>query len=241
MKTHASRTIMLSELELLLDAVSPDASAEEYRWAVLDENVLLKGSVTTREKTLRHLRELYILDTSNPLFSALRALWGHDPSSRPLLAILAAVSRDSLLRSTASLIIDTPPGTLVDSEMLSEAVASSFPDRLAPSILAKVGRNTASSWTQSGHLKGRYKKTRDRVVPPVGAVVYSLFLGHLSGTRGLPLYETMWARLLDTSNSEIDALTFAASQRGWLEYRRIGEVAEFGFSGLLRAVGRDGG
>jgi hypothetical protein len=235
-RTHASRTMMLSELELLLDAVPPDASPEDYRQAVLDENVLLKGAATTREKSLRHLRELYVLDAESPLFATLRALWDYDPPSRPLLAVLFAVTRDGLLRSTARLIIETLPGNVVDSEMLSEAVATSFPDRLAPSILAKVGRNTASSWTQSGHLEGHYKKVRVRVVPSIGAVVYALILGHLSGARGLPVYETLWARLLDAPQNEIDALAFAASQRGWLEYRRIGEVAEFGFSEFL---GRD--
>lgn len=53
------------------------------------------------------------------------------------------------------------------------------------------------------------------------------------GCEGLPLYGTFWADLLDASADEIDSLAFAASQRGMMEYRRMGEVAEFGFSGLL--------
>ena len=57
-RTHASRTMMLSELKLLLDAVPAEGSSEDYRRAVLDENVLLKGAATTRAKSLRHLREL---------------------------------------------------------------------------------------------------------------------------------------------------------------------------------------
>ena len=68
--------------------------------------------------------------------------------------------------------------------------------------------------------------------PSIGAVVYALFLGYLSGVRGLPLYETLWARLLDAPEHELDTLAFAASQRGWMDYRRMGEVAEFGFSWL---------
>ena len=32
----------------------------------------------------------------------------------------------------------------------------------------------------------------------------------------------------------LDAHAFAAAQRGWLDYRRIGDVAEFGFRYLLR-------
>lgn len=233
-RTHASRTMMLSELEVLLDSVPGDASPEDYRRAVLEENTLLKAAATTRKKSLRHLREMYFLDRQRPLFGTLRTLWYYDPRSRPLLALLAAVTRDGLLRSTAQLVSGMPAGTTVNAEMLSEAVGYTFPDLLAPGTLAKVGRNTASSWTQSGHLEGHTNKVRARVQPSIGAVVYALFLGHVSGFRGLPLYRTLWTRMLDASEDEIDALAFAASQRGWLEYRRIGEVAEFGFSKLSR-------
>lgn len=231
-RTHASRTMMFGELELLLEAVPAEGSPQDYGRAVLEENALLKGAATTRAKSLRHLRELYALDGEETLFGALRMLWDYDPPSRPLLVALAAVTRDGLLRSTAPLIVETQAGSPVNAEMLSGAVAASFPDLLAPGILAKVGRNTTSSWTQSGHLEGRFNKVRVRVRPSVGAVVYALFLGHLSGIRGLPLYETLWARLLDAPEHELDALAFAASQRGWMEYRRMGEVAEFGFSRL---------
>ncbi len=230
--THASKTMMLSELSLLLDAVPTDGSEDDYRRAVLEDNVLLKKSDSTRKKSLRHLRELYGLDGQDLLFTVLRTLFDHDPASLPLLALLTAVGRDSLLRSTAPLILETPAGAPVGADSLSEVVAEAFPDRLTPITLESVGQRTASSWTQSGHLKGKVNKIRVRAVASVGAVVYALFLGHLSGIRGLPLFETLWARLLDAPEHELDSLAFAASQRGWMEYRRMGEVAEFGFSWL---------
>ena len=145
LRTHASRTMMLSELELLLDAVPGEASPEDYRRAVLEENVLLKTAVKTRDRSLRHLRELYLLDKQEPIFGALRVLWDYDPPSRPLLGLLAAVTRDGLLRATAGLISQVPAGTPVNAEMLSGAVATANPNILAPGILDKVGRNTASS------------------------------------------------------------------------------------------------
>ncbi len=231
--THASKTMMLSELSLLLETVPPDSSEDDYRRAVLEDNVLLKKSESTRKKSLKHLRELYVLEGRDPLFGALRTLYGHDPASLPLLAVLMAVTRDGLLRATAPVILETPAGAPVSAAMLSETVSDAFPDRMSPITLESVGQRTASSWTQSGHLKGRVNKVRARAAASVGVVVYALMLGHLSGVRGLPLYETLWARLLDASPNEIDALAFAASQRGLLEYRRIGDVAEFGFSKLL--------
>lgn len=235
--THASRTMMLSELSLLLEAVPPGGSSDDYKRAILDENVLLKTAAANRKKTLRHLRELYTLDEHDVLFGVLRQLWDYDPPSRPLLALLMAVTRDGLLRATVSVVVETPEGDPVDAGMLSEAVGEAFPERLTEAVRDKVGRNTASSWTQSGHLKGRAKKVRVRVHTSAGAVVYALLLGHLDGVRGLPLYDTMWSRLLDSSANELDALAFSASQRGWMEYRRMGEVAEFGFSKLLASRG----
>ncbi len=231
--THASKTMMLSELSLLLEAVEADGSPDDYRGAVLDENVLLKKSDSTRKKSLKHLRELYVLDGQDPLFDALRTSYEHDRTSLPMLAVLMAMSRDGLLRATAPLILGAPVGAHLSTAAFSETVAATFPDRMSPVTLEGVGQRTASSWTQSGHLKGRVKKVRVRAVASVGAVVFALMLGHLSGVRGLPLYETLWARLLDSPPNEIDALAFAASQRGLLEYRRMGDVAEFGFSKLL--------
>lgn len=231
--THASKTMMLSELSLLLEAVPPDGSPDDYRRAVLDDNVLLKKSESTRRKSLKHLRELYVLDNQHLLFAALRTLYDQEPASLPMLTLLTAVTRDGLLRSTAPLILGAPIGTRMGTAAFSEIIAATFPDRMRPTTLEGVARRTASSWTQSGHLRGRMKKSRVRAVSSVGATVLAMLLGHLSGVRGLPLYETLWARLLDASPNEIDTLAFAASQRGLLEYRRMGDVAEFGFSKLL--------
>ena len=225
--------MMLLELALLLGAVPPDGSPEDYRRAVLDDNVLLKKSDSTRRKSLKHLRELYVLDNRHLLFAVLRTLHDQEPASLPVLALLTAVTRDRLLRSTVPLTLEAPIGTRVGTADFSETVAAAFPDRMSSTTLEGVAQRTASSWTQSGHLRGRTKKVRMRAEPSVGATAFALSLGHLSGVRGLPLYETLWARLLDASPNEIDALAFAASQRGLLEYRRMGDVAEFGFSKLL--------
>ena len=238
-RTHASKTMMLSELALLLESTPADASPEDYRSAVLEDNVLLKKSDSTRKKSLKHLRELYVLNDQDLLFEALRTLCDQNPASLRLLALLMAVTRDGLLRATAPLILESPVGTPLRAATFSETVSAAFPDRMSPVTLESVGRRTASSWTQSGHLEGKVNKVRVRAEASVGAVVYALMLGHLSGGRGLSLYETLWAWLLDLPPNEIDALAFAASQRGLLEYRRMGDVAEFGFSKLLG--GRDRG
>lgn len=232
MTTHASRTLMVPDLTMLLDAV-PRGTSVDYKRLILEDNILRRKSASARSKTLEHLRNLYALNENDPVFAALQLLAEVDPESIPMLALLSGATRDALLRCTAEWVSNTPPGAPVSSEDLRCVVEGRFPDRFSANTLIETGRRALSSWTQSGHLTGRAKRVRDRATASVGSVVFALFLGHLSGVRGLPLYGTFWADLLDASVDEIDDLAFAASQRGMMEYRRLGEVAEFGFSGLL--------
>lgn len=229
--THASRTLMVSDLATLLDSV-PHGAPEEYRGAILEENVLQKKSASARSKTNEHLRALYFLDKENPIFSALSTLAAKDTESVPLLALLCGATRDVLLRSTAEFVSDAPPEAVISSEDLRRVVEEKFPDRFSANTLMETGRRALSSWTQAGHLAEGSKYRRKKAAASVGSVAFALYLGHLSGVRGMPLYETFWTRQLDASEGEIDALAFAASQRGLMEYRRMGDVAEFGFSAL---------
>ena len=64
-------------------------------------------------------------------------------------------------------------------------------------------------------------------------VTYALFLAYLEGARAQRLFESSWVRVLDLSKDKIHDLTVAASQRGWLDYRRAGEVIDIRFPDLL--------
>lgn len=223
---------MLNELEVLLDATSQDAAYEDYATAIVDENVLAKSTRATREKSLRHLRELYALRTEVPLFAGLRALWVADARARPLLALLCAAARDPLLRSTADVVLEAPPGTTLTAAAFSEAVERSFPGRFTRGVLARIGRNVASSWTQSGHLRGRASKVRSLVQPTPAAVAYALHLGHLQEATGTALFRTLWVRLLDVSETDVRELAGAASRLGWVGYRASAGMTEVTFRHL---------
>jgi hypothetical protein len=103
--THISRTIMLADLRLLLSSCHLTADIATYRQAVIEENVLHKRTVSTRRLSFKRLRELYILDKSILLFRALRDLWEYEPDAQPMLALLCAVARDPLLRSTVDTVV----------------------------------------------------------------------------------------------------------------------------------------
>jgi hypothetical protein len=235
--THSSRTMMLDELRLLLASCPPTTGSDGYRTAIVNDNVLLKKTGATREKSFRHLRELYGLDPSMPMFRALRDLWDQDGQGQPLLALSCAIARDPSLRATTKVILDAPAGSIVTSEMLAKAIEEHNSGRLMASTLAKIGRNTASSWTQSGHLEGRTNKVRVKVHSHPIALAYALLLGHLCDVRGEALFHTLWAQVLDTPIPTLQEQAILASQQGWLEYRQSGVVTEITFDYLLRDTG----
>ena len=159
-----ARTVMLGELSNLLDATPGEATREDYADAVLEDNCLGKRTAATRKLSLQRLTELYGLDAKLILFRVLRDLWGRHEPSRPLLGLLLALARDPLLRTIAAAVIRTPFGHEFARQTMKDALSDAVGDRLNKATLDKVVRNASSSWTQSGHLQGRGRKTRQRVL-----------------------------------------------------------------------------
>ena len=236
---HTSRTIMLSELQLLLAACPAAENPSSFAKAIVDRNVLAKKSESTRMRSLRYLRELYVLDRRSALFSGLQDLWSAEADAQPLLALLCALARDPLLRATADTVLNTAMGGHVDASMLAAAVAERFPSSYSDSIRNKIGRNAASSWTQSGHLDGRTRKVRARAECRPAAVAYALMIGHLADASGIGLLRTIWGRALDAPVATVFEQAVAASRRGWIEFRQAGDVIDVGFSWLLRTPRTD--
>jgi hypothetical protein len=227
--THSSRTLMLEELTALLAAVPRNADRLAYAAAAVEDNCLAKPTIATRRLSIQRLSELYALDRRCPVFGALRMLWDVDAKSRPLLALLAALARDPLLRSTAPPILDLPAGAELQRAAVRAALREAVGDRLKDAVLDKVLRNAASSWTQSGHLEGRTFKIRHRVEGTPSAVAFGLFLAHAAGFRANELLANGWLSALDVSASAARALAVEAKRLGLLELRSAGDVLEIGF------------
>lgn len=229
LRTTASHTIGIPHLIELLRAVPADAPHERYREAVVDENVLGRPTQAGRQRSFRHLRELYFLDPSRLEFAALRRLWDIDADAQPLIAGILAFTRDGILRASFSVIQRTPPGGTVTSDDLTKAVTFVYGVDLSESTLGKTGRNTGACWTQTGHLAGRVKKVRRAVEAFPTAVAYSAYLGHLAGNRGVGVLETPWAALLDLpAGATLDALRRAHTQ-GLIDLLVAGNVVDLSF------------
>jgi len=226
---HISRTMMLAELEAALAAVPQGSPAHDYRTAVIDRNVLGKTTVSTRLKSLRHLRELYALDEATPIFGLLRKLYAIDPASLPQLAVLTAWSRDPLFRATTAPVFAAMDGDIVSQAELASALEAAFPTQYSELNRNKIARNAGSSWTQSGHLAGRAKKSRQRLKPSPAAVTMALFLGDTAGYHGAAVFASPWCRLLDLNPESARAHSLEAHRAGLVNLRAIGEVVELSF------------
>jgi len=237
--THTSRTIMFEELSHLLDAVPGEASREDYAKAVMEDNCLGKKTAATRKLSLQRLIELYGLDARVVLFRVLRNLWGRHETSRPLLALLLALARDPLLRATAGAVVRTPVGHEFARQTMKDALVEAVGDRLNEATLDKVMRNASSSWTQSGHLKGRSRKTRQRVEATPAVVTYALLLGFAVGRRGRRLFDTPWAVIPDASPHELIDSAVDAKRLGLLDIKQSGTIIDVSFPALLTEKERE--
>lgn len=231
---HSARTMMLEELRLLLSYVDdPQYDKSVYVHAIVEENCLSKRSGKTRSLTARHLVDLYGLDPSITIFHALRFFWKRDPEGQPLIALLCAFARDSILRASATFIQNHSPGRIVSRQALEDFIDHQEPGRFSKATLNSTAQNINSTWTQSGHLQGRVKKIRTQAQATPGSVSYALLLGYLNGARGESIFKTDYAKLLDCSFYRLIELATEASQKGWIVFKRLGEIIEVLFANVL--------
>ena len=230
--THTSRTMMLDELGALMRAVPASGTRKDYAAAIIEENCLAKPTLATRRLSNQRLGELYGLDPQVAVFRVLRRLRDADERSRPLLALLCALARDPLLRGTVEAVVGLQPGEefrrVRTREVLREAVGT----RLNDSILDKVVRNAASSWTQAGHLAGRTFKKRQRVAATAWTVAYALYLGRAIGFRGAELFSSGWMTVLDASPPDARTLALEAKRLGLIDLSISGDIVDIALDRL---------
>jgi hypothetical protein len=147
--------------------------------------------------------------------------------------MLCALARDPLLRVSASAVLPLKTGDELSRQELTRALHAAGSDRWNDDTLDKIARNVSSSWTQSGHLRGRVRKVRQRVKPSPIVVAYAVVLGYLEGVRGNQLFRTQWAKCLDVTPDELIQLAKDAKRFGLLDLKQAGDVVEVGFSSLL--------
>jgi len=118
-------------------------------------------------------------------------------------------------------------------QRLTDAVRQAVGGRLNDETLDKVVRNTASSWTQSGHLDGRSRKKRRMIQPTAGSVAFALMLGYMLGLRGRTLFESLFSRVLDRDENALTFLAMDAKRLGLLDIKSGGGMTVVAFDAIL--------
>jgi hypothetical protein len=217
--------MMLAELRHVLGAEA-EPTPERLKSLVLDENVLQKRTGSARRLSLRHLRELYGLAGPPPILRAMIALWPRAGEGQPMLTFLAAAAREAFLRESAKVVLSAPANARVGAADFAASFEERYAGHYTPKMLAKISRNCASSWTQSGHLKGRVRKVRGKPEVSPAAAAYAALLGSLAGFGGPALLASKWIAVLDRSKTEVLALLRKAEGDGLLRLRAVGDVIE---------------
>ena len=230
---HMARSMMLTELRLLFAAVPAAAGRPDYRAAILEGNALGKPTFSSRQKSEKHLYELYGLDPALALFRLLRRFAAEDPDSLTLLALTCAFCRDAQLRSSFAPIEALQPGEVLSPARMVAHLEMAFPERYSPAMKASLAKNVNATWAAAGHLKGVAIKRRALPQPAVAASVYAIFAGYLLGLRGDTLVSSVFARLVGADVSRVLSHLAQGAQRGWLRLRHGGGVIETDFSALL--------
>jgi hypothetical protein len=176
---------------------------------------------------------MYGMDDRTPLFRVFRALWETEAAGRPLLAMTLALCRDPIFRFSAPVILKAVSGDPVPREFFTAAFSQAVGSRYKVSMIDKLVRHVGSSWVQTGHLRGRVHKTRQKVAATPASVAFSLLASYLLGLRGQALFNTVFCRLMDVSNEELLALAREARRLDLLELREGGDVVEVSFPRLI--------
>ncbi|MCC1481437.1 hypothetical protein [Roseibaca sp. Y0-43] len=221
---HQSKTMMLPEVESLLS--SGITSADSLKIAAIDDNIMGKSTANTRRLTYRHLCSLYGFNDQPPITKVMVGLWPQDREGHALLTLLVALARDPLLRDTAKVVLGTPVGQTLERPNFEDALSSAHPDRFSYKMVRSMAQNCASTWTHSGHLSGRAKKTRQRVSATPHATTLAALCATAAGYGGPAILGSVWMKVLDLSPEQALDQMRRAESLGLARVRSAGDVTE---------------
>lgn len=225
--------MMYLEMRLLFRSLPVNTTKEGFAKAVIAENLLQKPTLSSRQKSMRYLVELYGMDPSRAIFRVLWMLGHSDPESLPQLCLACAYAREPLLRHSFELIRNLRTGESVTTSAMAQHMENGYPKRFSPAMKKSMAQNVNTTWTYGGHLTGRTKKTRKYPDPRPVSAAYTMFVGYLTGLRGERLLDSAYAALVASNRSQLETALSLASAKGLLSIKKAAGIVEFDFSQLL--------
>ncbi len=230
------RSMMFLEMRILVLSMPLIVDHDDFTKAIVDDNILEKPTLSSRKESLIRLKQLYGMDPSKALFRVLWELGHADLDSLPQLCLVSAYARDPQLRHSFELIRTLHLGEALARVDMENHLENGFPGRFSQGMKASMARNVNTSWTFGGHLTGKVKKTRRLPEPRPMSAVYAMFVGYLTGLRGERLLDSVFASLVASNRSLLQASLSLASAKGLLSLKQAAGIVEFDFSNLLTSA-----
>jgi hypothetical protein len=222
------------ELESVLANVPSEASADDYRRAILDANAAGKNSATARLWAWRRLKLRYALDRpETPEFQAFRVAM-HDPSpvGRGHACALMFARLDRLFREVTlarlSPVLGTV-GTVVEPAVVRaeiEARMTGASLRWSDGTVAAITSHLLSAWKDFGLVTGSKVRRTNLVHPTHSTIVLAATLGRLEGLTDRQILGSRWFALLGLVEADVVTLMYDAARAGAIGFRSQADVVE---------------
>jgi len=140
---------------------------------------------------------------------------------------------------SAAPVLNTKIGKEFARQDMTDALNHGTGGRFNDSTLDKIVRNSSSSWTQAGHLKGRSRKFRKLVRAMPAGLAYALLLGYLQGIRGQNLFRCSWVGVLDLDEHDAQEKADDARRLGLIDIKQSGAIIDISFPRLLSETDKE--
>lgn len=223
------------ELEQLLAVAPPDASADDYRRLLIEENVAGKASANARMWMWKRLKLRYALDT--PSASEARAFrWAmahaQSPYDRGVVAALMMARTDRMFREVTTAIVAPVVGQrrkVIDTDAIRSAIEDRMTDAgltWSAESLANVANHLVSSLKDFGIVEGsRERRTTGVRITPIVAT-FAAQLARAEGLTDRQVLESRWFAFLGADARQATEALHTASKDGLLTFRMQADVVE---------------
>jgi hypothetical protein len=223
-----------SSLEVLLAAAPENATSEQYRGLIMNDNVIGKGTASARLWAWKRLKLRYVLDPRFPEFRAFRQVMSStgNPNDRGLTMFLMFARNDRTFRETVERCVSPHIGQ--PTAMIDEGCVSATIGELQVAARADWSEKSKAIMTSKllsalkdfGVLQGSKARRLRPVRPGHEVILFALRLAKLEGLTDRQALESRWFKVLNLDLDEVISLLHAAARQGLLSFQMQAEVVD---------------
>lgn len=246
--TFASKGALLSDVKTVLRQIDAGQDPERMRNAVIEEDLLDRGTQHNRRTVWREIARRYISGRNPEHVATLAHFVAHcpNPTAGDLVLFYEYCQVDALLYDltaccTFELFQTARTGMdQIDVDQWLSRQEANHPEVAgwSPTTRSRLIRSYLSTIRDFGLVTGTKQKQFHKLYVPREAFVYALYHQKDRGIGGKALIQSMDWRLFLLSESEVIFLLEDAANGGFVHFRRAGDIYDlrFTFRDLQEAV-----